>query len=54
MKSLFDAQAEGSCSVRIRARPVVPVQELVPVQVQVQALQAATEALALRRLTECN
>ena len=48
MKSLFDAQSEGSCSVRIRARPVVQV------QVQVQALQAAMEALALRRLTECN
>ena len=46
MKSLFDAQAEGSCSVRIRV--------LARVQVQVQALQAATEALVLRRLTECN
>ena len=44
MKSLFDAQAEGSCSVRIR----------VLARVQVQALQAATEALVLRRLTECN
>ena len=39
--------------VLVPVQPVQPVQPVL-VRVQAQALQAATEALALRRLTEWN